>query len=366
MDYNITYRQKDKGWQFIISYKATNGKWKQRGKQGFKTKKEAKAAAEKRLLELKLELERKSENENIVLNEKYSDITFKTVANKSIEHLALYKEAATVKLAHVSVRSFKKLHEKPIPDIKKADIQEQIDEHVKNNNLKENTLKNYVLNLNRVFKYYKDNYDESYELPTKKLIYPKKVKKEKKALTKNELDSLLSYFKDNRPEHEYLICLIAGTCGLRYSEIMGLTWNDVDDINSLLHVNKQWKQNKDGVWAFGSLKTINSKRAIPIPPKTLSELKTYHKSSITDINNKIFARNSESTRVTLHITLANIADISIHELRHTYATLLIANGIDFKTAAEYLGDDVQQIILTYSHVTNEMRKSAAEKISKIF
>ena len=31
MDYNITYRQKDKGWQYIISYKV-NGKWKQKSK----------------------------------------------------------------------------------------------------------------------------------------------------------------------------------------------------------------------------------------------------------------------------------------------------------------------------------------------
>lgn len=35
MDYNITYRQKDKGIQCIISYKDNNGKWK----QGFKTQK---------------------------------------------------------------------------------------------------------------------------------------------------------------------------------------------------------------------------------------------------------------------------------------------------------------------------------------
>ncbi|MDU7714688.1 MAG: Arm DNA-binding domain-containing protein, partial [Clostridium butyricum] len=42
MEYNVTYRQKDKGWQFIISYKDYNGKWRQKSKQGFKTKKEAK------------------------------------------------------------------------------------------------------------------------------------------------------------------------------------------------------------------------------------------------------------------------------------------------------------------------------------
>lgn len=40
LEYNITYRQKDKGWQFIISYKLDN-KWKQKSKQGFRTKSDA-------------------------------------------------------------------------------------------------------------------------------------------------------------------------------------------------------------------------------------------------------------------------------------------------------------------------------------
>lgn len=38
MQYNITYREKDKEIQFIISYKDNYGKWKQKSKQGFKTK----------------------------------------------------------------------------------------------------------------------------------------------------------------------------------------------------------------------------------------------------------------------------------------------------------------------------------------
>lgn len=34
-------------------------------------------------------------------------------------------------------------------------------------------------------------------------------------------------------------------------------------------------------------------------------------------------------------------DISIHELRHTYATTLIANGVDFKTVAKLMGHSVE-------------------------
>ena len=37
LNYNLTFREKDKGWQCIVSYKDKLGKWKQKSKQGFKT-----------------------------------------------------------------------------------------------------------------------------------------------------------------------------------------------------------------------------------------------------------------------------------------------------------------------------------------
>ena len=59
-------------------------------------------------------------------------------------------------------------------------------------------------------------------------------------------------------------------------------------------------------------------------------------------------------------------EITIHDLRHTYATHLIANGLDFKTVAQLMGHDVQETIKTYSHVTDDMIKKAANVIEKIF
>ena len=41
MEYNFTFREKDKGFQVILSYKDNRGCWKQKSKQGFKTKREA-------------------------------------------------------------------------------------------------------------------------------------------------------------------------------------------------------------------------------------------------------------------------------------------------------------------------------------
>mgnify|MGYP002410257252 CR=1 FL=1 len=66
----------------------------------------------------------------------------------------------------------------------------------------------------------------------------------------------------------------------------------------------------------------------------------------------------------------NILDVvpfnSIHGLRHTYATLLIANGVDFKTAAKLLGHTVEMTMKVYSDVTDDMIEKTTDTINMIF
>lgn len=359
MNYNITYRQKDNGWQFIISYKE-NGKWKQKSKQGFKTKKEAKPAAEKMLNEIKNLIK----SEKNILNPEYNTITFKELTEEFINHSKLYKEYNTIRSYQNYANAFKPLNDIKIININKSKIQKTVDSLI-NSNLSNSTIKEYLKRSTLFFKYYIENYNNNYTNPINKIILPKIEKKSnKKALTKSELDFLLKKIKCINYDY-YIISLLAGTCGLRAGEILGLTWNDIDELNNLININKQWKRINNKVYGFGNLKSNNSMRLIPIPPKTLKELKEYHSFSITDINNRICPFN-ESKIHTLNKKLKSISNISIHELRHTYATLLISNGIDFKTASEILGHDIEQLIKTYSHVTNDMMNKATNKISKIF
>ena len=58
-------------------------------------------------------------------------------------------------------------------------------------------------------------------------------------------------------------------------------------------------------------------------------------------------------------------NISIHELRHTYATMLISKGLDFKTVAKLMGHEVEQTLKTYSHVTDDMMKKAKDIINAL-
>ena len=95
-------------------------------------------------------------------------------------------------------------------------------------------------------------------------------------------------------------------------------------------------------------------------------LKEYKSNKIIDINNRIKPYGNGCIKRYLNPVLKKLAGISIHELRHSYATILVSNLIDFKTTADFLGHDVQQTIKTYSHVTDEMKKKATDTISKIF
>jgi site-specific recombinase XerD len=58
--------------------------------------------------------------------------------------------------------------------------------------------------------------------------------------------------------------------------------------------------------------------------------------------------------------------LRFHDLRHTNATLLLQEGVDFKVIQTRLGhSDINTTLNIYSHVTNEMQKSATEKISNL-
>ena len=354
MEYNITYRQKDKGWQFIISYKDINGKWRQRSKQGFKTKKEAKPVAEKMLSDLK---------RNVKKQDNYlGKITFKSFSEMYLEHEKLYKESKTIESLITVIRRFENLNDKEICKITNLDIQ-KITDNMTKEHLNNNTIRYYLKILNSIFLCAKFKYNILDEVPSKYIKIGKPIPTKKRALNDDEIKDLLLKFKDTK---YYLVVYLAVNTGMRVGEILGLTWNDIDFNNCLINVNKQWKKLKDNSWGLGSVKSKNSTRIIPISNSVAKEL-LKHK-TIINIDNRVFnfkSKDSVLLRVN-KLLKENGFNISPHELRHTYATKLIANGVDFKTAAKILGHSVEQTMKVYSHVNNDMLNKAHSIIENIF
>ncbi|WP_321833315.1 tyrosine-type recombinase/integrase [Clostridium butyricum] len=360
LEYSISYRKKDKGWQCIISYKNNNGKWKQKSKQGFKAQKDSKNYIKETINELERELL----NEKEIISNDYTTVTFKQLCDEFIEHSRLYKEHNTVKGYKNAISNFKQLNDNKICNLKKINLTKCIDNMIIKN-LNYETIKTYIRRIKLIFDYYKENYNPNYYIDLNFKISKSKKNKDKKALTKKQLDTLLQSDKLLKSKF-FIVAYIAVNTGLRCGEILGLTWDSIDEKNMKLIVNKQWKVLKDGHSDFGELKSKNSYRKIPITRGFLKEIKKYRSNSPLTMNKRIAPFNKSSIDKYLNPLLRELAGISLHELRHSYITLLIANGIDFKTVARIAGHDVEQTMATYSHVTDDMMDNASNTISKIF
>lgn len=361
MQHNITYRQKDGNWQYIISYKQ-NGKWKQKSKQGFRTRGLAKIAADKRLDELKENLELES-----TINEEYSNITFSEFKNIYLRDKEIHRENNTIINYTTALNSFEKIEDIKMKDIHFIDIQECVNEMVKKD-LSPSTINIYIARVKNLFtaaiKPYgvisKNPIDSKFIIPSPK--HETKIK----ALTKSELDELLNKIK---PQTDYIICLLAATTGMRLGEILGLCEPDIDTVASTIKIHRQWKKLKNGDHGFGTVKTKNSNRIIPVSPNTMAQLVKYiNNNKVKDLNRRLFSgKDTSTTSVRLSLKFKRLGyDNSVHDLRHTYATMLIANGVDFKTVSNLLGDTVETVMKTYSHVTSDMTEKVTKKINSIF
>lgn len=359
MDYNVTYRKKDKSLQCIISYKDENGKWKQKSKQGFKAQKDAKPWIDEttKLLEEKM---------NLRLNNEYNGITYKEYRKLYVKDVAQYQEYASEQHYMHSLEKFSKLDDILLRDISFIHIQDCVNDMIKEG-LSVTTIKNYIGNIKTAFNEAAKQYKIIPNSPIDdNLKYPKpKTNDKAKALNKIELDELLSKLY---PHRDYYIALIAATCGLRLGEIIGLTLPNIDLDNAKLHVTQQWKQTSKGVYGLGKLKSKNSYRTVPIPPKTITALKEYLSTAVIDTNKRIFL--DRTTGVASGRLLKKIRrfgfDNTVHDLRHTYASFLTFNGIDVKTGSKLMGHTVQMFIKTYSHFNDDMMTAATVKINTMF
>lgn len=169
---------------------------------------------------------------------------------------------------------------------------------------------------------------------------------DKRVLTVSEIDSLVQQLK---PRHRLPTALM-GYCGLRIGEVRGLRWMDITDTE--IHIRQQ--RYEDG--SFGSLKTRNSIRTIPLPDK-VNVL----------IDRKVVPFNQEDTLLPMQYSYLLKREyhkvgyqISPHSLRHSFATNCVQNGLDYRTVAALLGDTVNTVMNTYSHVNDDMMDRARE------
>lgn len=208
-------------------------------------------------------------------------------------------------------------------------------------------------------------------------------------LNREESCRFLDAVRDDRHEALYVLAI---TTGMRQGEMLGLQWPDVDldagkiTIVRALHRNKRRrdKENPEAWFSFRQPKTAGSRRCIEIPLVTVAALMRRREQQreqrmLADKAWKeqklIFTTRTGSpvdTSNILHrfqqiLPAAGLEKMRFYDLRHTHASLLIAEGIHPKKIAERLGHaSIKLTMDLYGHLFDGSDTESAERMQRLF
>ena len=195
---------------------------------------------------------------------------------------------------------------------------------------------------------------------------PPKKSREMQVLTPEEMQRFLIQAKY---EGYFEMLLLELTTGMRRGELLALQWDDLNLDTGELNICRQVYHVK-GSMQITEPKTKSSIRTIILPKVVLNVLAEYKKT----VNSRwLFPspmiedmpRNPQSVYKKFKSILerSGCKNIRFHDLRHTFATTALANGMDVKTLSSIIGHVSSQTTLDiYLHSTLEMQRQAARKI----
>ncbi len=167
-------------------------------------------------------------------------------------------------------------------------------------------------------------------------------------LEKEEITKLIA---NSNPPIKAII-IVAVNTGMRKGEIMGLKWRDIDFKRGIIHLYNT----KNG-----------EKRQLPMNETVINALIGVRKHPESEL---IFTKSTGESYGDFKksfFTACNnsgIKNFRFHDLRHTFASQLVMNGIDLNTVRELLGHKTIQMTLRYSHLSPSFKKEAVETLNK--
>ena len=200
-----------------------------------------------------------------------------------------------------------------------------------------------------------------------------------RTLTPTEIEKLLDYAKDN---YFYPIIYFAVSTGLRQAEMLGLRWRDLDlDMLSISISRVLYK--RGGVTQFKEPKTTHSRRHVAMTPKLSIFMREYKSSReslyiqvghVLGLDDLVFTSvdfrplNASVLGHNFHqlVQKADLTGVRFHDLRHTFASLMLLRGVSPKVISEALGHaSVAFTMDTYSHIIKGMQEDAMKLLDEV-
>ena len=203
--------------------------------------------------------------------------------------------------------------------------------------------------------------------PTNACELPKVEHQEMQTIPAEQLQAFL---EEARSTGVYEMYYIELATGLRRGELLGLKWSDIDWKNGIIKVRRQVAR-VNGEIVEAPLKTKNSYRAVTISQHAIEVLKqqkakTNDQYVFPSPNGGPISPDSVNNMLKRVLERTGIPKVRFHDLRHTFATIALQNGVDIKTVSGMLGHFSAGFTLdTYAHVTTSAQKEAAQTIANM-
>lgn len=373
------YSKKDgsKAWMFkaYLGINEDTGKQMFTTRRGFASKKECQIAFNR----LKVEVEDKGFTQG-----KQNTLTFNEVYDMWVINYELtVKESTFVKQTEQY-----RLHILPVfgdtvlDRITPAMVQKFANDNVN----KFARYREFISNTSRIFDY-AIKIDLIKENPCKKITIPsakKDVKKEKKAnyLSKNELKIFLEILNNHENKKIATFLRLLALSGARVGEILGLEWRSVNFEDGYISITQTLARGKNRRLYLEAPKTAGSVRDVPLDPTTIQWLKKwkmYQKRELLESgfnsihpNQLVFSSSENNSFLQLSkprkwldtiLKNSNLTRITIHGLRHTYATMMLESGLTLKDVSERLGHSSIEITSDlYIHITKKRKHDSTDQV----
>jgi len=218
--------------------------------------------------------------------------------------------------------------------------------------------------------------------PMNRVEAPKMVKKPVDAFTSEQAKKFFQELADCPLDFRCMLHMLI-TTGMRRGECIGLQWRDIDEINHVLHIERGVAYTAKTGIVVSTPKTSTSLRTIPLMPSTLLLLRQLKKQTQAEHPNTILNEafifpskkdlfsprdpNAITRRVKRFMKNNGLPDLSPHDLRHSCATLLLAQGADIKSVQQILGHaDASTTLNFYVKADLQQMRSATEKYAAAF
>jgi integrase len=218
--------------------------------------------------------------------------------------------------------------------------------------------------------------------PATAVELPRQTKREMQAFSPEQANQFLQHARGDRLETLFLVAM---STGMRPGEYLALQWKEADLDRGAVTVRRTLVRQRDGRWCFEEPKTARSRRTIPLPTSVTRALiehklqqamerlaagpkyKNHDLIFATATGEPLHEHNIVNRHLKPILKAAGLPKcFRLYDMRHSCATLLLAQGEHPKVVSERLGHASITLTLdTYSHVLPTMQQQAAERLESV-